>query len=329
MADYVNTYIKKKDHNRLLLESGIRPHLNYSNYSMTHWAILPQYKGITHIVGVSGVVNNKTNMTNYELKYRFSKNLSSTQNIDLAGLLTMGKAEQNLVLTLSKEFSNGIQLSATSKLTESNISFSNFVVQKKFEKDLSGYSSLNFDDEMNLLTGLTKEWEDSKIKLDNRFAFYMDKIRISNTLSKKINSKLQYFGELNTVFLNGSFIPQVALGYTYHTSSTSKFTLSSIFAANAIGLEFKYSRLKFKFGLPISLSQGFDLKTGMFSLAVTGCAFYLSFLYDKFRRTSKKYLAKLERKKSARTEDSKREFASLVEALFPESNRIVLNELPR
>lgn len=329
LEEYTNCWIKKTDQSQRFLAKGIRPKLNYGNFSMSHWAVLPDYKGVQHILGVSSVISNKKFTTNYDLKYRFKRNLFPSYNIDLLGLATLGTTEQSLAITLSKGFENGMNLSQTTQFSNSNIFLSNILLSKKFDNELTCYSQLSFEDETNLLTGLNKEWKDTGFKIDSALALYSDKIRISNSISKKIEKKIESFVQLNSYVSAGQVFPQLNIGYEYHASSTSKFSLSSLFAASSVGLEVRYSRLKFKMGLPITLSSTFEAKTTLLSLLITGVSLYFTYLYEKLRKKSKRYIAKLEKKNSARISDGKKELAEIIGVLYPESTKIVLNEISK
>jgi len=125
----------------------------------------------------------------------------------------------------------------------------------------------------------------------------------------------------------GYFNTQFMLGYSYKLSSFSKFSLSSSFAPSSLGLEFRYTRLNFKIRLPINLSTSFDQKVIMFSLGLTGLSFFGTYLYDKWRRGSKKYLEKLERKHRGRLSEGRKEFNDLVSTLYGESNNIINKEI--
>ena len=83
----------------------------------------------------------------------------------------------------------------------------NFLISKKFANELTGrvdcqilifegYTSIQVDTEINMVVGMTKEWQEKNMKSETVADIYADKVRISQTFSKKITKKIEPFAAL-------------------------------------------------------------------------------------------------------------------------------------
>lgn len=73
IGNLVDYYIKKTPHSMQARERGIRPRVDFSNLYMHHWLLLPEYKGMQHMLGVYGNFVAAKYETSYGFKYRFRK----------------------------------------------------------------------------------------------------------------------------------------------------------------------------------------------------------------------------------------------------------------
>ncbi len=106
--DLVNHYIKRSPHSLQARAAGLKPLVKFGGLSMHHWVLLPEYKGMQHMVGGYANYNNKSYESNYGFKYRFRKILPYFKTTELVGLFKYGDTEKEITLNTGKVFDNGL-----------------------------------------------------------------------------------------------------------------------------------------------------------------------------------------------------------------------------
>jgi len=289
--------------------------------------LLPEHKGMQHMVGAYANYNSKSYDSNYGFKYRFRKILPYFKTTELVGLFKYGDTEREATLNVGKVFDNGMSITVNNSYSNGNLSTSS-IINRRFNDDITWYTQGQYDGDGEFLTGISKDIKSLDMKYECGIQVSSDKVRITQTATKFISKKFLAFTTLHTYF-TPTPIMQLILGFTYRISSISKFSFSSSFVGQSFNWELRYTRLGLKLRLPISLGSKCDSRVLLFSLGVTGGLFYGTYLYHKYRKRSQNRLKKLERKHRSRLLDGRRILNTIVAELQTENHQKIQSELER
>ena len=73
LGPIIDYYIRRTPHSMHRRSRGMPPQVDFSNLTVNHWMLLPEYKGMQHMFGVYGNLVTKDNDASYGFKYRFRK----------------------------------------------------------------------------------------------------------------------------------------------------------------------------------------------------------------------------------------------------------------